>query len=284
MKKLFSVFLIVFTIFISADMCAYSSENKDYDNIIKITKKMRRLSDKNKIDELMKFYSNDYKSFDGYNKNEMAEIFLMASKLYPESKTKETIKKIENDGDLIKVYMMENSKTKLDAKGQDAMYAINNKIKGLMESYADYCIIYKKDEEGFKVVGDEIYDETTSIKYGEALETNLELETPKNIKPNEEYTVKMSIDMPFNRFVVGSIGHDNIEYPPNKVPDPFRAINSTGVLERVMIANSKGKNEYANSSFVFFAPFTKKSKEASISGMGIYIKRINTAKEEKNEL
>ena len=60
---------------------------------------------------------------------------------------------------------------------------------------------------------------------------------------------------------------------------------SNGILERVMIANKEGKNEYANSTFAFVSTYIKKRKGKilehgiAVSGMGIYVKRMNLKKE-----
>lgn len=264
---------------------AYAEINQsDYKEVIKLTKKLRKLADKNEIEELAKYYSEDYKSFDGYNKKQMLEIFSIANKLYPNSKTKETILKTEAKDDLIKIYLTEHSKARIDVKGEDAAYATKNKVKGEVVSNSDYSMIYRKEENGWMVLGDEIYSETTEIRYGEAIKADFDIEVPENITPGDEFTVKAVVKIPENRFVVGSIGHDKIVFPPEKYYDPYRAINKTGILERVMIANKEGLNEYANMTVAFITPFgtgidkeTRLEKiKAAISGMGIYVKRINT--------
>ena len=291
MKKAAACFVSFILIMFLSINSVYAITTEDYENIVKITKKLRKLSDRGKTEEIAKYYSDNYKSFDGYNKEETLSIFQSAKELYPDIKTKEVIEKVEPDDDIVRVYINETSYSKLDVKGKDAKYAVGNKIKGRMDSKAYYSMIYKKEGKDWKVIGDEIYSESTEIKYGEAIDTEFNMEVPSSIKPNEEYTVKISLKMPLKRFVVGSIGHDKIVYPPEKTYDPYRAINKSGILERVMIANKEGKNEYANSTFAFINPFVKIKKnnkdidadKAVISGLGFYVKRINAqSKENKN--
>ncbi len=256
---------------------------KDVKEVIKITEKLRKLSDKNDIEGISKYYSDNYKSADGYNKDQILEIFETARKLYPSSKTKETIKKVDIKDDLIKIYIDEISTTKILVKGDDAAYTEKGKIKGKMVSVADYSMTYKKENDNWMVVADEIYEEATDIRYGEAMEADFKMEAPKTLKPNEEFTVKTTLVVPENRVAVGSIGHDKIVYPTEKYWDPYRAIDSTGILERVMIANDKNINEYANATYAFIKTVDTKDKKAKkyravISGMGFYVQRMNMEK------
>lgn len=259
----------------------------DIKEVTKITKEMCKLSNNNKIDELGNYYSANYKSFDGYGKEEILKIYKISNELYPNSKTKEKITKIEAKDGFIKVYIDEKSKTNVDVTGDDAIYAPADMIKGEMKSASQYSMTFQKEEDVWKVIKDEIYSEETKIKYGEAIKAEFEMETPSTIKEGEEYTVKTTLKMPNDRLVVGSIGHDKIIFPPQKYFDPYRSINESGILERVMIANKDGKNEYANSTFAFIAPRAaikgsknKENQRAAITGMGIFIRRVNLDRKE----
>lgn len=260
---------------------------QDVKEAIKITEKLRKLSDRNDIEGIKKYYSDNYKSHDGYNKDQIMEIFETARKLYPSSKTKETIKKVDVEGDLIKIYIDEISTTKFTVKGEDASYTENGKIKGKMVSSADYSMTYKKENDSLVVVADEIFSEVTDIRYGEAMDADFKMEAPKTLKPKEEFTVKTTLIVPEDRVAVGSIGHDKIVYPVEKYWDPYRAIDATGILERVMIANNDNINEYANATYAFIKTAKakkgeKKKYRAVISGMGFYVQRMNMEKT-KNE-
>ena len=286
MKKFTSILvsaLIVNFMLIGAAFANISEQ--DVQEAIKITEKLRKLSDKNDIEGIKKYYSDNYKSHDGYNKDQVMEIFETARKLYPSSKTKETIKKVDVEGDLIKIYIDEISTTKFTVKGEDASYTENGKIKGKMVSSADYSMTYKKENDSLVVVADEIFSEVTDIRYGEAMEADFKMEAPKTLKPKEEFTVKTTLIVPEDRVAVGSIGHDKIVYPVEKYWDPYRAIDSTGILERVMIANGDNTNEYANATYAFIksaGPKSKSKYKAVISGMGFYVQRMNMEKT-KNE-
>lgn len=286
MKKFTSILvsaLIVNFMLIGAAFANISEQ--DVQEAIKITEKLRKLSDKNDIEGIKKYYSDNYKSHDGYNKDQIMEIFETARKLYPSSKTKETIKKVDVEGDLIKIYIDEISTTKFTVKGEDASYTEKGKIKGKMVSVADYSMTYKKENDSLLVVADEIFSEVTDIRYGEAMEVDFKMDAPKTLKPKEEFTVKTTLVVPEDRVAVGSIGHDKIVYPVEKYWDPYRAIDSTGILERVMIANGDNTNEYANATYAFIksaGPKSKSKYKAVISGMGFYVQRMNMEKT-KNE-
>ena len=136
MKKAAVCFVSFILIMFLSINSVYAITTEDYENIVKITKKLRKLSDRGKTEEIAKYYSDNYKSFDGYNKEETLSIFQSAKELYPDIKTKEVIEKVEPDDDIVRVYINETSYSKLDVKGKDAKYADVNKIKGRMESTA----------------------------------------------------------------------------------------------------------------------------------------------------
>lgn len=286
MKKFTSVLVLALIANFMLIGAAFANiSEQDVQEAIKITEKLRKLSDKNDIEGIKKYYSDNYKSHDGYNKDQIMEIFETARKLYPSSKTKETIKKVDVEGDLIKIYIDEISTTKFTVKGEDASYTEKGKIKGKMVSVADYSMTYKKENDSLLVVADEIFSEVTDIRYGEAMEADFKMDAPKTLKPKEEFTVKITLVVPEDRVAVGSIGHDKIVYPVEKYWDPYRAIDSTGILERVMIANGDNTNEYANATYAFIksaGPKSKSKYKAVISGMGFYVQRMNMEKT-KNE-
>lgn len=286
MKKFTSILVLALIVNFMLIGAAFANiSEQDVQEAIKITEKLRKLSDKNDIEGIKKYYSDNYKSHDGYNKDQIMEIFETARKLYPSSKTKETIKKVDVEGDLIKIYIDEISTTKFTVKGEDASYTEKGKIKGKMVSVADYSMTYKKENDSLLVVADEIFSEVTDIRYGEAMEADFKMDAPKTLKPKEEFTVKITLVVPEDRVAVGSIGHDKIVYPVEKYWDPYRAIDSTGILERVMIANGDNTNEYANATYAFIksaGPKSKSKYKAVISGMGFYVQRMNMEKT-KNE-
>ena len=286
MKKFTSILVLALIVNFMLIGAAFANiSEQDVQEAIKITEKLRKLSDKNDIEGIKKYYSDNYKSHDGYNKDQVMEIFETARKLYPSSKTKETIKKVDVEGDLIKIYIDEISTTKFTVKGEDASYTEKGKIKGKMVSVADYSMTYKKENDSLLVVADEIFSEVTDIRYGEAMEADFKMDAPKTLKPKEEFTVKITLVVPEDRVAMGSIGHDKIVYPVEKYWDPYRAIDSTGILERVMIANGDNTNEYANATYAFIksaGPKSKSKYKAVISGMGFYVQRMNMEKT-KNE-
>ena len=288
MKK-FLALIALMSVFALNCAEAFALSEKDTKDVIKFVKKVERLSDKNKIKELTDCYSDDYVSFDKYTKEEMKEVFKIASKLYPKTKTKGEILKIEEKEDnTLKVYIQEQSTANMTIKGEDVIYASKNVIKGKMTSTSNHALIIKKENGVWKIKGDEIYGEETKIEYGEAISADFKMETPNYITPGEEFSVKTTISVPENRFAVGSIGHDKVIFLPKKYNDPYRSIDQTGVLERIMIANKEGQNEYINSTFAFIAPCFKKTKDdkttsgASVSGMGIQVKRVNVKQIEAN--
>lgn len=286
MRKSIAAF-VLFTALMVMAAPAYSITVKDYSTVLKTVKKLDKLAKKGDLEEMSKYYSENYKSFDGYGKKELIKIFEISSQLFPSVKSKEKITRVDTKNDTITVYIDEHSKAKMDVSGVEARYALDNKIKGRMNSYSKYAMIFKKEDDGiWRVAGDKVFYERTDIKYGEAIKTPFVMETPDMIKSGEEYTVKATLQMPENRLVVGAIGHDAIVFPPVKYPDPFRAVDKTGVLERIMIANKDGMNEYANYTYAFIVPVkltNKKTKreitKAAISGMGLVVKRVNTDKE-----
>ncbi len=285
MKNLIKIITFLSMLSISLNP-AFCLDKKDYKEAVAASKKMCKLVNQNKIDELKDYYATDYKSFDGYTRDELMDIYKVALELYPDIKSKEKITKVEEENGNIKIYITEKSKIKIDPTYVEAIWESMDKLKGTMQSSSHYAVIFKKENGAWVVASDEIYDETTEIKYGEAIGASFQMDMPDNIKSGEEYTVKTVLKPKKGRFMVGSIGHDKIALPLEKNDSPFRSIEGKGTLERVMIANKEGKNEYVNYSYAFIAPHTFKDKYTEsvtymfVSGMGFVVKRINILKEE----
>lgn len=282
MKK-FCILFLTF-IFIGINTPSFAFLSKTSKEAKKVTKQVKKLSDEGKIDELQEYYSDDYKSHDGYTKEEMLNIIGIAHKLYPNIKTHTQILKYEEpeeDEQFITVYIKESAKAGIKVEGQDAKYASKDKIKGKMDSFSRYNITYKKENGKYKIIKDDISEEMVSLKYGEAIKADLKMDVPMQVASGEEFSALASFKkFPKNRVVVGAIGHDKIIYPPEKNIEPYRVISKNATLERILKTNPQGHNEYVNATFAIISheDETDNAKNPTVAGMGILIKRINTEK------
>ncbi len=283
MKKVALIFALI--LFVTNAAFAKVT-NGDLRKAVHITKKICRLSNKKliEVNKIFSYYSDEYKSFDGYTKDETIETFKSAVDIYNDLKTMETIKKVEEKDGLIKVYIDDISTAAIPVFKNGAspalIYPLSQYAPGELKSDSSYALIFKKEKDGWKIISDEVFSETTEIRYGKAIEAEFEMEVPDEIEKGQEFTVKTTLNVPENHAAIGSIGHDEIVFPFEMSNPPARAINKSGVLERVMIANSKGVNEYASSMFLLInnrdiinhAFFGDKLTAA---GLGIVVKRLN---------
>ena len=102
--------------------------------------------------------------------------------------------------------------------------------------------------------------------YGDAKFMNIEIQAPTQVLSGETYTATVKVDADEDTFVVGSIDHDMVTYPPSTPKSALRVLPKTQVLERYLKANTSNANEYTVASLAI-----SRAKNSGRSGMKIYM-------------
>lgn len=289
-KTIISTLVLIIAILFTINSANAVITTKDYEEVIKTTKEIQKKGYDNDFELIKKYYSDNYKSFDGYGKEELLSIYKTANEIYPDLKSKEKIKEVITKDDLIKVIVDEKSYSKiLPNKGGVNYFGVHkNPFKGKIESKAKYAIIYKKENGIWKIVEDEIYEEESKVSYGKVTKEKFTFEIPDKIKVNEPFSAKAAYDPSSDFVVLGSIGHDEIIFPPKHTANPFRLFDNWGELERVMIPYDNGNNEYVSVNYMLVTELKEKPAPENnklpveILGFGWQIKRVNVDKTEES--
>jgi len=296
MKKIFIIFAMVLLLSSSAfaaaeideNFEAYTSKNllnkekTDKTKIKELIYNLNKYSNTHNTDKIKQFYSKDYISYDGFNRDAFIAAIKETFETYPDISYKSKIKSIQVFSDWASVQLTDTSTSNKQALTQaviDNKPVLDKKIEGVMESVCDYVIYLKKNAGRWEIYSDSIISESTSIKYGLAKDLKMDIESPLIVKEGEEYCISLNVDKkPKNSIMLASITREEIKYPPEMPVDAFRKVPKDGILERVVRANNNGINEYSLAS-VGITEFSLNEEKTAInyqmSGIAFLMKRVN---------
>ena len=272
MKKLL---LIIFSVVILAPSSLAENKflktdffNKNIRGVKSVLNSQIRYANKNNFDKFIATYSPDYQNGDGYDIEIYSKLVKELWNNYDNIKYGIKIKDIviENDDTAI-VSLIENSQADIP---------VTKKMNGILKSEADSVYYLKKINGKWKVTSDKIYDEVTSMLYGDAINLNIKLSAPHEVTPGYEYTASLEFDPPKDTFAIASIAKDKVEYPQKQAKEVFRKLPEDHILERLFIANSDNANEYVIASIgLTKADIQDMSIKLSLTGFGYQIIRVN---------
>ena len=153
------------------------------------------------------------------------------------------------------------------------------------ELYSTSQCVYHLEKHGAKwlINSEKIIEETSTLKYGDARYTNIQLNTPKQIGAGKEYTTTLKVDAPKDTVVIASINKENIIYPQEKSEDAFRKMPDDNILERLFTSNKENVNEYAVASIGITRAenYTDNQIRVYMGGLAFIMTRINVIPENK---
>ncbi len=278
MKKLF----IIFIVFVLSALNCYAAIDTDKMQIKTILNNINKYSNEHNIDKLKPYYSKDYLSYDGFDYDAFFVSVNETFKTYPDILYKSKIKSINIAGDFATVEMIDTSTSSRQTLTQSIVEnkpVLNQKLNGFMESKCHYIVYLKKMRGKWQIYSDNIIAEETAIKYGKAQEINMNIVSPPIAKEGEEYCIGLNIiNKPKDSIMLASLSREEIKYPPKMPSDAFRKMPTDGTLERIVIANKKGMNEYSLASVGITEISLNEEKTAinyQMSGIAFLMKRVN---------
>ena len=220
-------------------MKEYNSTVKDIKSVIT---RQEKYSNKFQLEELSSLYAGDFVNADGFNKEVYFKLIKDTWKTYPDISYTTKIKNIEFSGNYATVEADETAvATSKDEVGD--LVAI-----GDLYSTADSIYYLEKIGSKWLISSEQVLKETSSLKYGDARYTNIELSSPTQIKSGQSYTATLKVDAPSDSVVVASINQEEITYPQKTRDEVFRKMPEDNILERVFVANKNNINEYTVAS------------------------------------
>ena len=248
-----------------------------YNDIKKVIDLQSVYTNKYDLKGLATLYANDFVNSDGFNKDVYFKLIEETWKTYPDITYKTEIKNIEFSDNYATVFTNEVAIATSQEKIGD--------LTATGELYSTSQCVYYLEKQGAKwlINSEKIIEETSTLKYGDARYINIELNAPKQIGANKNYTTTLKLDAPKDSVVIASINKENIVYPQTKSDDAFRKMPDDNILERVFLSNKDNVNEYAVASIGITRAenYTDNQIRVYMGGLAFIMTRINVIPENK---
>ena len=240
-----------------------------YNDIKKVIDQQSAYTNKYDLKGLASLYANNFVNSDGFNKDVYFKLIEETWKTYPDITYKTEIKNIEFSDNYATVFTNEVA----IATSQEEI----GDLTAIGELYSTSQCVYYLEKQGAKwlINSEKIIEETSTLKYGDARYINIELNAPKQIGANKDYTTTLKVDAPKDSIVIASINKENIVYPQTKSDDAFR--------KRVFLSNKDNVNEYAVASIGITRAenYTDNQIRVYMGGLAFIMTRINVIPENK---
>lgn len=255
-----------------------NKENKaTYNDIKKVIEQQSVYTNKYDLKGLSSLYTQDFVNSDGFNKDVYFKLIEETWETYPDIVYKTDIKNIEYSDNYATVFVNE---TAIATTKEDL-----GDFTAIGELYSTSQCVYHLEKQGTKwlINSEKIIEETSTLKYGDARYTDIELNVPKQIGANKSYTATLKVNSPKNSVVIASINKENIVYPQTKSDDAFRKMPDNNILERVFTSNKNNVNEYAVASIGITQAenYTDNQIRVYMGGLAFIMTRINVIPENK---
>lgn len=247
-------------------------------------KKLFRLHEKytnaQDVENLKTIYANKYISFDGFNRDIYIKLAENSWKTYKNLKYKCFINNIQILDD-------NNAQVEVEEYITGLSYVGTKYIKegyGFLDNYSKCIYILENINGKWQIVSDNIYFEQTKLTYGNAKFTPFTLISPPQVNAGEKYTIGLKVVPPQNSMIIASLNKENVTYPQISAEEVFRNLPDSGLLERVIKANSKNINEYAVTFFVIMKINNSSDIETmkmKVTGVGLGMNRVNVVPKNK---
>lgn len=275
MKRI--LLLIFVALFFTQNSFAFSFFNNQTEEeaLTKFFKKQEYYANKTNLKNYLKTYDKNYKSADGFNLEIYSKLVSDLWSIYRNIEYDIEIKNITVNGSRAQVEICEKSYAEIKT---------SKVYSGELNSIANTVYYLEKQDNKWKIVGDSVLEETTSILYGTAKGLEIKLTVPNNIKANTEYSAILEFDPPVNTLAIASIASDKVEYPQEPAKEIFRALPEDNILERLFTSNNDNANEYIIASIgLTKTSVTPKDIQLSLTGFGYAMKRVNIIHNDNGE-
>ncbi len=248
-----------------------------YNDIKKVIDQQEIYTNKYDLKGLATLYANDFVNSDGFNKDVYFKLIEETWKTYPDITYKTVIKNIEFSDNYATVFTNETAVATSKEEIGD--------LTAIGELYSTSQCVYYLEKQGAKwlINSEKIIEETSTLKYGDARYINIELNAPKQIGANKDYTATLKVDAPKDSVVIASINKENIVYPQTKSDEAFRKLPDDNILERVFKSNKENVNEYSVASIGITRAenYTDNQIRVYMGGLAFIMTRINVIPENK---
>ena len=248
-----------------------------YNEIKDVINRQYVYTNKYDLKGLATLYADDFVNSDGFNKEVYFKLIEETWKVYPDIVYKTDIKNIEFSDNYATVFVNEIA---VATSKEDI-----GDFVAIGELYSTSQCVYHLEKRGAKwlINSEKVIEETSTLKYGDARYTNIELNAPKQIGAGKYYTATLKVDAPKESVVIASINKENIVYPQTKSDDAFRKMPDDNILERVFLSNKDNVNEYTVASIGITKAenYSDNQVRVYMGGLAFIMTRVNVVPENK---
>lgn len=199
------------------------------------------------IEAVASYYADDYANNDGFDKKAIQQATQELWKAYPDIKSSSNIKQIRVEGPYATV------ESRDEAAGNTAEEMSGLGTKGELKSLSEGQLYLKKVGVKWRIIGDRVDYEKIRVAFGLARQLEPTFAAPEQIKAGKQYSARLEVELPTGLAATGSISQSTVSFPlSKKAPDKFKQIGDPisehPLLERVMTANTKNRNEVLTAS------------------------------------
>ena len=255
-----------------------SRELKNARNEVKdLFVKQDEYTNNHELDKLSSIYAENFINADGFAKKIYFKLIKDTWETYPDIIYKTEIRDIRIDGVFATVQTYETALATTHEQS-DTVDAY-----GELRSEANSIYYLKKFGSKWQIVAEQVIDEKSQLKYGDARFVKMDLTAPKIVNAGDEYTASLDIDLLDDESAIASIENQEIIHPIGKPKETFRNITGQNELERVFKANLKNINEYATASvgIAKTEPYDETHSKVYVTGIAFLMTRINVIPENK---
>ena len=255
-----------------------SRELKNARNEVKdLFVKQDEYTNNHELDKLSSIYAENFINADGFAKKNYFKLIKDTWETYPDIIYKTEIRDIRIDGVFATVQTYETALATTHEQS-DTVDAY-----GELRSEANSIYYLKKFGSKWQIVAEQVLDEKSQLKYGDARFVKMDLTAPKIVNAGDEYTASLDIDLLDDESAIASIENQEIIHPIGKPKETFRNITGQNELERVFKANLKNINEYATASvgIAKTEPYDETHSKVYVTGIAFLMTRINVIPENK---
>lgn len=150
-------------------------------------------------------------------------------------------------------------------------------IAGEIHSRAEGIYHLIKINGAWYISGETALTDESTLLYGDARFMNIELNSPAQVSSGETYTISLKVDAEDDTFIIGSLDHDPVKYPPTTPKSELRALGQSQTLERLIKANTDNLNEYAVASLAIskVKDLGDEHYRIYMAGLACIMKRVN---------
>lgn len=260
---------------------AQISKNREFkntrENIKDVFIKQDKYTNEHDIEKLSDLYADNFNNNDDFGKKVYFKLIKDTWETYPEITYDTIIRDIQFDGNYATVQTFETAlaTTHEQSEAVDAY--------GELRSYANSIYYLKKVGKKWLIVSEQILNEKSQLKYGDARFVKMDLDAPQMVNAGEEYSAKLDIELSNSESAIASIDNQLIIHPLDKPEEVFRNLTGDSELERVFRANKKNINEYATASIGIAKaePYDDTRARVYVSGIAFLMTRVNVIPENK---